>query len=392
MKVCRYTGYGDITSAAKNAEVFSSRNGLTNLTQRSSLFGQLRLRHLWPLLRHARLIGREAWSRAKRNHGRFAELQPAEATRYRRPISIFLKKRGSAGIAPIVERHIDQAKLRGSICLCRDLIWPCTEDATRAMLGLPDEGWGVYRDPMLQFMIGGEPDPILGIVTRLRARHVLEQEVRRQRTSPVAGGLIAHLIQWESGGQSFSDTEIAGSVWMILGGYIGTEYFLSSALNYFSEHAHARREFLNNPHVRSSAIEELLRYFTPGRQSQRLITSRCVVEGEQYENGDVAILDWAAGNFDERVFVNPEDIDFNRSNRDHLSFGAGAHYCIGAGFAREFSGLFLVRFLEAFPHYKIDASKSVRYQYPSLAGFDTLPADLAARPLEAVAGHGPDAR
>jgi len=204
MKVCRYTGYGDITSAAKNAEVFSSRNGLTNLTQRSSLFGQLRLRHLWPLLRHARLIGREAWSRAKRNHGRFAELQPAEATRYRRPISIFLKKRGSAGIAPIVERHIDQAKLRGSICLCRDLIWPCTEDATRAMLGLPDEGWGVYRDPMLQFMIGGEPDPILGIVTRLRARHVLEQEVRRQRTSPVAGGLIAHLIQWESGGQSFS--------------------------------------------------------------------------------------------------------------------------------------------------------------------------------------------
>ena len=382
MKVCRYTGYREILSAAKNAELLSSRQGLTNLHQPSSLLGRLTLRHLWLLLRHARLFGREAWSKARRNHGRFAELQAAEATRYRRPIRLFLQKRGTARLVPLIEKHIDLARRRQHLCLCRDLIWPCTEDATRDMLGIPDEAWQVYREPMLQFMIGAEPDPVLGVITRVRVRHLLEQEVRRQRTSPAVDGLIAHLIQWDSAGRRFSDTEIAGSVWMILGGYIGTEYFLSSALNYFVDHAVARREFVTNPKVRTAAIEELLRYFTPGRQSQRLINESCVVGGERYERGDVAVFDWAAGNFDESVFENPEDIDFNRPHQDHLSFGAGAHYCIGAGFAREFVALFLLRFLEAFPHYRIDSSKSVRHQHDFLAGFETLPADLAGMPLE----------
>ena len=79
-------------------------------------------------------------------------------------------------------------------------------------------------------------------------------------------------------------------------------------------------------------------------------------------------------------------------SRNHLSFGSGAHYCLGAGFAREFAGQFLVQFLEAFPDYQIDSSKSVRRQYTTLAGFEMLPADLAARPLEAVAVCGTDAR
>jgi len=262
MKVCRYTGYSEITQAAKNAELFSSRNGLTNLGQRSSLLGQFKLRHLWPLLRQTKLIGRAAWSHARRNHGRFA---------------------------------------------------------------------------------------------------------------------------------GFSDTEIAGSIWMILGGYIGTGYLLSSA-HYFDRNPLARKEFLANPDVRSSAVEELLRYFTPGTQSQRLITGPCVAGGERYEGGDVAILDWAAGNFDERVFVKPGEIDFNRPHIDHLTFGAGAHYCLGAEFAREFVGLFLLRFLQAFPRCQIDATKSVRLQYSTLAGFETLPADLAARPREAVASYEMDAR
>jgi cytochrome P450 len=250
------------------------------------------------------------------------------------------------------------------------------------MLGLPAESWAGYREPMLQFMIGLDPDPILGMLTRIRARRHLEQEVARQRRSPVAGSLIDHLLRWDGEGRRFSDNEIAGNVWMILGGYIGTEYFLSSALHFFAENARARREFLDDPEIRGPAIEELLRYFTPGSQSQRLVTGACVAGGERYESGDVAILDWAAGNFDESVFAEPETIDFHRAQKGHLSFGAGPHYCLGAGFAREFVGLFLVRFLEAFPGYRIDPSRAVRYDYPSLAGFDTLPAVLDGVPDE----------
>jgi cytochrome P450 len=392
MKVCRYLAYRDIVSAAKNTEVFSNRQGLTNLRQRSGLFGQLKLRHIPLLLRHATLIGREAWSNARRRHGRFAELQPAEANRYRRPIRLFLRKRGSAGMVPIIERHIDRARRRRSVCLCRDVVWPCTEHATREMLGIPENQWAGYREPMLRFMIGAEPDPVLSLLTRIRARHRLEREVARQRTAPVVDGLISRLIEWRDEAGRFTDTEIAGSIWMILGGYIGTEYFLASALHYFADHGLARQEFLNNPGLRGAAIEELLRYFTPGTTSQRLITADCVAGGEQYGRGDVAILDWAAGNFDATVFAQPDEVNFHRPPREHLTFGAGAHYCLGAGFAREFSELFLVRFLEAFPHYRIDASKSVRQQHASLAGFETLPADLGHVPIIEAAAAAVAAR
>jgi len=385
MKVCRYTAYREILGAATNDELYSSRQGLTNLQHRSSLFGQLKLRHVWPLLRHSGLVVRAAWSNARRSHGRFAELRPAEAKRYRRPIGVFLQQRGDAGMAPIIERHLDRARRKRSLCLCRDLVWPCTEDATREMLGIPAESWSDYREPMLRFMIGGDPDPVLGMITRVRVRHLLELEVGRQRISPVAGSLIAYLIRCDGGGRPFSDAEIAGSVWMVLGGFIGTEYFLSSALHYFGENTLARREFQDHPEIRGSAIEELLRYFTPGTQSQRLISGACVAGGERYERGDVAILDWAAGNFDESEFESPAAIDFNRSHRRHLSFGAGAHYCLGAGFARQFIGLFLARFLEAFPDYRIDSSRAVSFRCPSLAGFETLPAELGEAPVEAGA-------
>jgi cytochrome P450 len=345
----------------------------------------LQPRHIPLLLRNATLLAREAWSNARRSHGRFAELQPAEANRYRRPIRIFLQKRGTAGMVPIIEEYIDRARRTPSLCLCRDVVWPCTEAATREMLGIPANQWAVYREPMLYFMIGAEPDPILSLLTRIRARRRLEQEVGRQRTAAVSDGLIAHLLQWDDDGRRFTNTEIAGSIWMILGGYIGTEYFLASALHYFADHAVARREFLDRPAVREAAIEELLRYFTPGTTSQRLITGACVAGGERYGKGDVAILDWAAGNFDASVFARPDEVDFHRPQREHLTFGSGAHYCLGAGFARAFSQLFLVRFLKAFPCYRVDASKSVRREHGALAGFETLPADLGHVAVDAVA-------
>src|SRR5262245_49561594 len=124
MKVCRYANYRDILSAAKNTELFSGRNGLTNLTQNSSLLRQLKPRHLWPLIRHSPLMAREAWSKARRNHGRFAELEAIEATRYRRPIRAFLQDRGNAGMPATIDRHLAQAARTRSLCLCRDLVWP----------------------------------------------------------------------------------------------------------------------------------------------------------------------------------------------------------------------------------------------------------------------------
>lgn len=385
MKICRFTGYRDILAAATNDEVFSSRQGLTNLQNRSSLLGRTKPGHLWLLLRHAGLVVRAAWSNALRNHGRFAELRPAEGKPYRRAIRVFLEARGDAGMLPIIEKHLDGARRQPELCLCRDLAWPCTEEATREMLGLPAASWTVYREPMLRFMTGSDADPFVGVITRIRVRRHLEREIRRQRSAPVAGGLIDHLLRWQADGRRFSDGEIAGNVWMVLGGFIGTEYFLSSALHYFAENPVARRRFLDEPGIRDGAIEELLRYFTPGTQSQRLVSAACVAGGERYEQGDVAILDWAAGNFDGSVFESPESVDFDRSHKRHLSFGAGAHYCLGAGFARQLIGLFLTRFLEAFPDYRIDVSRAVSFRCPSLAGFEALPANLHGAPVAASA-------
>jgi cholest-4-en-3-one 26-monooxygenase len=83
-----------------------------------------------------------------------------------------------------------------------------------------------------------------------------------------------------------------------------------------------------------SAIEEMLRYESPVIQFRRTATFDTELGGKKIKEGDKVVLFFPSANRDESVFKDPDVLDIDRSQNDHLSFGQGTHFCLGATLAR----------------------------------------------------------
>jgi cholest-4-en-3-one 26-monooxygenase len=83
-----------------------------------------------------------------------------------------------------------------------------------------------------------------------------------------------------------------------------------------------------------SAVEEILRYDPAVHTFRRQAMGDAELRGKKIKAGDKVMLWYPSVNRDEEVFDRPHDFDVRRSPNDHLSFGIGEHYCLGANLAR----------------------------------------------------------
>ena len=90
----------------------------------------------------------------------------------------------------------------------------------------------------------------------------------------------------------------------------------------------------NNPALIPSAVEEILRLVTPVFHLLRTVTKDTELRGERLRKGDLVALFVASANRDEEVFTDPDRFDVGRSPNEHLAFGYGEHFCLGASLAR----------------------------------------------------------
>ena len=83
-----------------------------------------------------------------------------------------------------------------------------------------------------------------------------------------------------------------------------------------------------------TAVDELLRYWPPVMQFRRTATCDVTLGGREIRAGDKVVVYHASANRDETVFSDPDRLDLTRTPNDHVSFGFGPHYCLGAHLAR----------------------------------------------------------
>ena len=83
-----------------------------------------------------------------------------------------------------------------------------------------------------------------------------------------------------------------------------------------------------------TAVEEMLRWWTPVVHFRRTATRDCELAGRPIAAGQKVVVYFASANRDERVFADPERFDAGRRPNDHLAFGHGPHFCLGAHLAR----------------------------------------------------------
>jgi len=100
------------------------------------------------------------------------------------------------------------------------------------------------------------------------------------------------------------------------------------------EHPAEMKKLLNNLELLPSAIEEMLRYSPPVIHFRRTATEDLELGGEQIRAGDKVVVYHAAANRDPEVFESPDEFNIERAPNDHVTFGAGPHFCLGAHLAR----------------------------------------------------------
>ncbi|TYK43860.1 cytochrome P450 [Actinomadura decatromicini] len=89
-----------------------------------------------------------------------------------------------------------------------------------------------------------------------------------------------------------------------------------------------------DPSLLPSAVEEMLRYWPPVMDFRRTATTDLTLGGHAIRAGDKVVVYHASANRDETVFPDPDRFDITRTPNDHVSFGFGPHFCLGAHLAR----------------------------------------------------------
>ncbi len=135
-------------------------------------------------------------------------------------------------------------------------------------------------------------------------------------------------------GEALPDEMIVGTIRQLLVvGIIAPTVVIGSIVVHLAEHVALQNQLRADPSLIPSAIEELLRLYSPYRGFARTATRDVEIGGQTIKKGEPIALLFTSANRDEAVFDNPDEFDIDRPNR-HLAFGRGPHQCAGAPLAR----------------------------------------------------------
>jgi cytochrome P450 len=140
-----------------------------------------------------------------------------------------------------------------------------------------------------------------------------------------------------------------------------------------SDHPHQRRELVADRSLIPNAVEEILRYEPPAHGIARYVSRDVEYYGRTVPEGNAIVFLVAAANRDDRRFADGDRFDIHRRIARHLTFGYGAHHCLGAALARLEGRIALEELLERFPDWEVDLDDA-RLASSSVRGWDALPA------------------
>lgn len=141
-----------------------------------------------------------------------------------------------------------------------------------------------------------------------------------------------------------------------------------------AEHPDQRKQLLDDPALIGNAIEELLRFEPPGPHVARYVTEDVVYHDQTVPAGSALLLMLSSANRDEREFKDPDRYDIHREIGRHLTYGQGAHFCLGAALARLEGRIALEEVLKRFPQWDVDLDSARRAPTSTVRGWDSMPA------------------
>jgi len=140
-----------------------------------------------------------------------------------------------------------------------------------------------------------------------------------------------------------------------------------------AQHPDQRSELVDDRTLLPNAIEELLRYEPPGPHIGRYMPNDAELYDRTVPAGSSMMFLVGAANRDERRFPDPDRFDIHRDLRQHLTFGYGIHYCLGAALARLEGRIALDEVLDRFPTWDVEWDRAKIAPTSTVRGYQTLP-------------------
>jgi len=139
------------------------------------------------------------------------------------------------------------------------------------------------------------------------------------------------------------------------------------------DHPDQRRELVEDRSLVPNAIEELLRYEPPAPHVARYVSRDVTHYGQTVPDGSVMVFLVGAANRDERRHPDGDRFDIQRDVGQHLTFGYGIHFCLGAALARLEGRIALDEVLQRFPEWEVDRDNARLSPTSTVRGWETLP-------------------
>jgi cytochrome P450 len=140
-----------------------------------------------------------------------------------------------------------------------------------------------------------------------------------------------------------------------------------------AEHPDQRRELVSDPSLIPNAIEELLRYEPPPPHVGRYVARDVEYYGQTVAAGSAMLFLVGSANRDERRYPDGDRFDIHRKIGQHLAFGYGIHFCLGAALARLEGRIALDEVLKRFPEWDVDYDGAKLAPTSTVRGWETLP-------------------
>jgi cytochrome P450 len=257
-------------------------------------------------------------------------------------------------IEKLAHELMTESAERGEFDLMVDLGYPLPAIVLAELLGIPAGDHVNYRvwsttfidtfDPVSHAMISQE-----GVEARDSLAAYLTAVIEERRRSP-REDLISGLVQAEQDGERLSGEEtLEMCLLLTVAGMETTANLIGNGMNTLFRHPDEARRLRAEPGLIDSAVEELMRYDAPIQVSGRAVLDDFEVGGAVLRKGQMAGVLVGAANRDPQVFADPHRLDLARRPNNHLGFGRGIHFCLGAPLARLEGAITINALLERFP-------------------------------------------
>jgi cytochrome P450 len=259
-------------------------------------------------------------------------------------------------ITDVAENLLDEVDGHAEFDLISRFSYPLTATVIAEMLGVPPsdrEQFKTWSDDLLVLVFGAldVPDRHARGQLALTALTAYLGDLAAQRAHAPRDDLITRLVQVEDAGDTLTREETAAMCTMLLfAGHETTTNLIANGVLALLQHPEQLDRLRADPALTPAAAEEMLRYEGPVKSLIRVVAEDHERHGMQLARGDRVFLMVGAANRDPRRFREPDRFDITRpDSSDHLGFGFGIHYCLGAPLARLETALGLQALLRRFP-------------------------------------------